>query len=306
MIKNYLTFMVCLAVFGCSDQEYNWRTMRFERVGPRSRFITKTSAEQNKTLEDMGQIPEKAQVSPQAKPPISSLDVYRLYISDQSQQKGQGWQDFYIVRNAPPEKLAELLAMLFPGQGPGGSERTRWIVYTDDTTASKAQDFARYLDASGKSNWDQALGYLYASSFPRKMDTDTRYRIVSLLNRVMADRSQKSDLRWSAGIIAANLYTYYDPKDFIAASASLAQSSGTVSKSDYKNMVVRYHQLRLLQSKGLKSSARMQAQEALSEFQKWENTDCYQFIRRFLNTAGRASMSGIADEKLFSGNAEIK
>ncbi|MFA5863615.1 MAG: hypothetical protein WC975_02905 [Phycisphaerae bacterium] len=289
---------VGLGSLGCQSgsYEYNWRTLRFEQVGPRARYQIDVSHEKKGSAEDedMGQIPPPGnpsggELTRKQQSAFAKGRLYRFYLGDQTVDKNASMPELYVVRQTTPDKLAELLSLIYPGQGPGGSDRLRFIIYADEKILEKAQSFASRLDVPAQKNkpenlsdWDLAIGLIYGSEFPRKLDSDARFRIVSMLNRIMDDRSAQVAVRWAAGIIASDLYSRFDPRDSVAASATLSRLSKVVRGQDYKAMVVRYHHLQQLMARGQTLTAKKQAQDALNYFQKWEDTNCYQSIRNIV------------------------
>lgn len=294
----------CLAALGpgCGQYEFNRRTFRFEQVGPRSRPAVRAGAEapadaSAQTNATMGeQIPPPAakapvRLSPRQKATFEKGKVFTLYLGDESVEKKPGQSDLYLVKQATPDKLAELLVLLFPGDGPGGSVRLRFISYSDEQTWAQAMAFASRLDVAAiriqpgiglpetAAEWDLAIGLVYGSEFPRKMDPDIRFRAVSLLNHILKDPGAGAEQRWAAGILAATLQTRFEPRDLVAASATLSQTLRLTSKQDYKALVIRYHYIRQLMARGQTLTARRHAQDALNYFQGLDDTNCYRFLR---------------------------
>ncbi len=282
---------------GCQSNqsyEFNWRTFRFEAVGPRERPQATTAREG-----ELEQIPPSAQktsaqMTQKQKTVYEKGEIHRFYIGDSTTSKNTTDENIYIVKQTTPDKLAETLGLLYPGQGPGGSDRLRFLLYSDEGTWEKAKAFAARLDVAAQQvkpdgslagdvknlpEWDQAIGLIYGSEFPRRVDPETRVRITSLLNHVLEDPSAGTDLRWGAAIISATLNARFDPKDYIAASAALSQGLRLAGKQDYKAMVIRYHYIKQLLAREQKLTAKKQAQDFLNYFQSWENTDCYHFVR---------------------------
>ena len=320
----WMTGLALSLILGCQSgerYEFNRRTFRFERVGPRPRptvASTEEPAPAPGKEGEMGRIPPRTgpggtfhtingqRISPRTEPgtgPVALTPkqksayvrgrVQRLYIGDPTAESTIAPENLFVPKQTTPNPVAELLVVVFPGQGPGGSDRLRYLLYSNDEVWSRAKAFVRRLDVAplkpdagsdGRNTWDQAIGLVYGSEFPRRMDPQVRFRAVGLLNQVMADRSADLDLRWAAGLIAANLQSRFDPKDSIAASALLSRTSELVRGSDYRALVVRYHYLRQLEARDQKLTLRKKAEECLKTYRRWEDTDCYQFIRNYLES----------------------
>jgi hypothetical protein len=300
MQRNIFIFLAVLGGACCAgcesnrSQEFNWRTFRFEAVGPRER-PQKTVAKEG----ELDQIPPpaqktSAQMTSKQKKVYEKGEINRLYIGDATASKDASADNLYIAKQTTPDKLAELLTLLYPGQGPGGSDRLRFLLYSDETTWEKAKAFAPRLDVAAQQikpdgtpvvdtktlpEWDLAIGLIYGSEFPRRVDPDIRVRVISLLNHVLEYPSAQADLRWGAAIISSNLNARFDPKDYIAASATLSQGLRLTGKQDYKAMVIRYHHIKQLLGREQKLTARKQAQDFLNYFQNWDTTDCYHFVQ---------------------------
>jgi hypothetical protein len=312
MIPSKWWIAVCgcvLAVlWGCesgSRYEFNRRTFRFERVGPRSRPLNRTGTETAGGGQESaaGNLTEGEQIPPPATRTPANLSqrqkgvversrVTILYLGNETVQKKPGQQDLYVVRQTTPDKLAELLVLLYPGDGPGGSDRLRFISYAGDRVWEMARAAApsfdvapqkiepgATLDVGAAGRWNLALGLIYGSDFPRRIESDARFRILSLLNQIVKDLSAPADRRWAAAVLAAALQTRYEPRDFVAASATLSQALRFTGRQDYRALVVRYHYIRQLLARGQALAARKQAQDALNYFQSQEDTNCYQFLR---------------------------
>jgi hypothetical protein len=295
-----ITVLGWAVLAGCESgrqSEFNWRTFRFETVGPRTR-PQGTPAKEG----EIEQIPPSAQktsaqMTPKQKTIYEKGEIFRLYIGDPSTQSNTATGNIYIARQTTPDKLAELLVLLYPGQGPGGSDRLRFLLYSDESTWEKAKAFAPRLDAVPQTlksdgngttevkpveDWMQAIGLIYGSEYPRRVDADLRVRITSLLNHVLEDPSANTELRWAAAVLSANLNARFDPKDYLAASAALSQGLRLVGKQDYQALVIRYHYIKQLAARDQKLAAKKQAQDSLNYFQAWEGTDCFHFMRNIV------------------------
>jgi len=73
--------------------------------------------------------------------------VNRLYLGDPTAQ-AQNLPNFCRVRQAAPEKLSELLVLLFPGQGPGGFAIENVLASVKDQLS---------LNTSQQVMWDNAV-----------------------------------------------------------------------------------------------------------------------------------------------------
>jgi len=290
---------------GCSNYEFNRRTMRFERVGPRSRpqAVSETEEPEVTAAEEVknGPIPErgynpKKNMSQKQQTNFAQGEVFRLYLGDESAKSSISGQNLYVLKQASSDKLAELLGWLFVSEGPGGSKRLSFLMYSEEETWSQAKNFAPLLDVGARdlrssqfaaaadiSNWEMAIGLIYGSDFPRQLDSDVRFRATSLLNQVLKDPGEKVEIRWAAGIIASTLQARYQPKDFVAARALLSQTDELVGGQNYRSLVVRYHYINQLMARDQKLTARKQAQDTLNTFQSLSHTDCYQAIRRIVD-----------------------
>ncbi len=286
--RIFVIVLSCLVGgLACQSSEFNWRTFRFEQVGPRNRPLITAETEDDV---DMGQIPPPAQKSaPNLKPSRQSAlekgELFRLYLGDESAQPMVPSEDFYLVRNAPLDKLAELLVLLYPGEGPGGNPNKRIVIYKNEQVWEQARTFAPRLDAAAEivggesSDWAQALSLLYRSEYPRKLDATTRDKVISLFNQVIEDTSEDAGVRWAAVVLSSMLHVRFEPRDYSAAEAVLGEGENFIRGTDYRAMVMRYHHLRLLLARGQKLTARKQAMDAMNYFQNWQNTDCYDLIR---------------------------
>jgi len=199
-------------------------------------------------------------------------------------------ENVYVAHHAPVEKLAELVQLLYPGKGPGGSDRVQFIVYADAGVWGSAKRFAELLDHAGSVEsslgqlWPDALGRLYKSNFPRKLDRQDRTLVMNMFNRIAGGQSSDPDLRWGSGVIMAHLAARYDPKDYTTASAALALADKVVRRGGYREMVIRYHRIRHLIARGrrvkaVQARAIAKAREALDAYHAFRNTSCYQMIR---------------------------
>lgn len=278
---------VMVGVMGCGtdSQEFNWKTFRWERVGPRDR--PRFAAADEAFPE---QIPESGMVKPhlteKQQSAFSKSQIIRLYICEKTPTSiGQG--SYYLATQAPVDKLADLLAILYPAQGPGGSEKIRYLLYRDEAIWERAKKFAERLDEAaieqgtyvvGQGSWPTALGLLYGSEYPRKLAPETRKRVISHLNHVIGDESADREIRWAAAVLAGNLHGRFDPKDFVSASATFVEAMGFAPGDEFEALVVRYHHIQLLMVMNQPIKAKKQAIDALNYFQRWRNTECYERI----------------------------
>jgi len=279
--------------------EFNWRTFRFERVGPRRRpagpvkpsTAADADAGKRKTERPAPQIPERtvpAATTDQAGElaAIEKERLYRLYLSTGKANEAVPAENTYVVRKAPVAKLAELLVLLYPGEGPGGRPDVRYVIYRNRDVWREARRFAELLDHAGSVGetavnrlWREALDELYATEFPRKVAPEKRFRIITALNRLINDPGVDLSIRWAAGLITGHLFSRYDPKDHLTAGASLALAGRLVRDRPFQSMVVRYHQIRQLASRGEKLKAAKLARETLDYFRGLQKTLCYQMIQ---------------------------
>jgi hypothetical protein len=274
-----------VGVMGCQSdsREFNWRTFKFEQVGPRNH--PRIVAEDEEFPE---QIPESGMPKPnltaKQQTAYEKSQILRLYICSEK-PKSIAEDSYYLATQAPVDKLADLLENLFPAQGPGGSEKIRYLLYRNDVVWERAMKFASRLDVppmdssiymSGQGAWESALGLLYGSEYPRKLDPETRKRVISNLNHVVSDESADRETRWAAAILAGNLHARFDPKDFVSADATFGEASELVPGDEFESLVVRYHHIHLLVAMNQPLKAKKQAIDAMNYFQKWENTECYE------------------------------
>ncbi len=277
--------------------EFNWQTFRFEQVGMSNRRPAAQSKSPQELVKEQGQIPPKStepkqELSPKERRSLLAGRVYRLYLGRGDTNSGIPAENFVVIKYAPVDKLAELLSLVYPGEGPGGSVRLRFILYKDAEIWTQAKKFAKHIDVKvwraeqtgqNDSDWQTAIGMIYASEFPRKLDPDVRFKIISRLNRIVSDPQIDSPDRWASAIIIAYLNSEYDPRDFTAANANLSLAGRIIRGREYQMLVVCYHQIRLMYERGERLQAKKLCQQSLDSFRALENTECYQSILNMLN-----------------------
>jgi hypothetical protein len=294
-----------IAVFwttpGCQSgsREFNWQTFRYEQVGPR--VVYRPAAEKPRTLEDLGEFPASAR-----KPaPVTSAEqdlaylktqTFRLYIGSELPKQSEAGENFCLARKAPVDKLADVLSLLYPAQGPGGSETFRYLLYRNEDVLSQAKNMAERLDAApivldadhsptvDQSSWELALGFLYGSDYPRKLDPALRSRVVLLLNQVIENPAADRQLRWAAAILAGNLQARFEPKDYVVAGATFSRAADFTPGPSYQAMVARFHAVRLLLARNQQLTAKNQAMNAVDYFRDWQYTECYEYLRNVAAT----------------------
>jgi hypothetical protein len=298
MRKRMIIPIVIAAVYcaGCQSgrQEFNWKTFRFERLGPRDVYRPKAETGEPSTLEELGTMPPPGRSTT---PELSGAgrqsayersQICRLYISRQPPKSFAEGEYSYVAKWAPVDRLSEILVLLYPAQGPGGDERIRYLLYRSENVMEKAKAMAVRLDvqaigvneARGDiSTWNLALGLLYSSEFPRKIDVNRRAHVVALLNQVIENPTEDSHMRWAAALIAGHLEMMYSPQDYVLAGASFSRSLDFTSGPSYEGMASQYHMAKLLLVRHQRISAKKQAMDALNFYQKWESTECYERLR---------------------------
>jgi len=174
----------------------------------------------------------------------------------------------------------------------------RYLLYRSDSVREEALEMAVRLDVpvialepgqtldTDQSSWDLALGLLYSSDYPRKLTPAVQARAISLLNQVVENPAADRRLRWASAILAGNLHMCFEPRDYISAGAPFARASDFLPGNSYQAMVTRFHTIRLLLARNQQVAAKQLAGEALDYFQKWENTECYEYLRSLV-TDGR-------------------
>jgi hypothetical protein len=241
---------------------------------------------------DQPPVPKPAETVEAKEPSVGEVaQGYRLGLLNAQAQPAKGPAENedevnYRVKNAPVDKLAALLVVLYPGEGPGGSATEQFILYKSAEIGRQARQLAERLDpgtfanSSGSAQtWKLAIEELYRTEFPLKLEPERRLTVVSLLHRVLNDEFADRDLRWSAGILASYLYTRYNPKDMLTARAALGFAGRLIKGDDYKTMVTKYHLIRLSELEGNKKQMKREALEALRAHKNLENTSCFQMIR---------------------------
>ncbi len=279
----------------CHRYEFNWQTFRFERLGHRLPQIRQDKQTREKLVREQKTIPPKGSsyqqnnLSRKEKKVLISARLYRLYMGSKSAESAIPEENLIILRHAPTDKLAELLEMLCPGEGPGGSVRLRFILYRDPTIWEQAKQFATKLDVPvwkrGKiepNNWNTAIGMIYATHFPRKLEPEMRFKILSRLNQVITEQANDIKLRWASAIIAANINSQFEPRDLIAARAYLERAEKLARGNNYLALVTKYHEIKLLQLKRNKIKMMQLCQKTLDRYRLLENTECYQIILNIL------------------------
>ncbi len=228
----------------------------------------------------------EAGLSERSQRAIEQGRVYRLYIASSDAKISVPEENLYIVKNAPPEKLAEILSLLFPAEGPGRSPNMSFLLYKNQDVWTKAIDFASKLDVSDASAvgdpWQNGLALLYKSKFPRKLSPQDRYKITLQMNRVLNDTKRNSEIRWASGIIIAALNVRFSPKDYTLAGATLGLSSRIISEENYEMMVIQYHQIVELSLQGKKTQSQAYARETLDTYRNWSNTACFELIADYI------------------------
>jgi len=273
--------LTAASVGGCRGQDFNWDTFRFERTSPRDRSSEPVT---------MRVPPPAARPEPAPRPRREAVDdergrIYRLYVTRNAELEAETGARVQVVGDAPVEKLADILWLMYPGEGPGGSRDTRYIVYLNSEVRDLAAAYAGLLDVGepaegegGNAVWAEALSALYASEFPRKLDQASRLRAVGRLERVAQDPQAERELRWGAGILLWYVNTRFDPKDRAAASTGLALAARAATGDAYGTMVVRLHEIRDLMARKTGMRAMQKAREALVEFESLNGTACYKMI----------------------------
>lgn len=302
MPRIRLLMLVLMLILACSVPfwaggcqpvrwEFNRETFRYERVGPRDRPApVDTPATQPAVAEtDSPRKPAHRQVRATKRTAIARSDgSYRLGIvqGQPSVERSEQSNYDYAAQSTSPGKLAALLVVLFPGQGPGGNETERYIIYNSAEVWREAIDFLPRLDpakvkpaANVPQAWPKALNTLYASRFPVKLERQQRSEILSMLHRVLNDHTADRELRWAAGIIAAGVHSRYHPQDHLTARAALGVAERAVVGLDYQSLVVRYHRIKLLMAEGSKRQARHEVREVFREYPQFKKTACCRIMR---------------------------
>jgi hypothetical protein len=281
-----------IALLGCSSatQEYNWQTGRFEQVGPRD--VYRHPAKTERTLDDLGDFPASPAKVAKPQPTANQQNrTYRLYVGSKLPQQSQADENFYLAKQAPVSKLTEVLAVLYPGQGPGGSKDFRYMLYRNHSTLKDAVKMAALLDvapldfentsklAGDQSHFENALGFLYGSDFPRKLDINVRAKIILLLDQVIENPALDRKLRWSAAILAGNLLARFGPRNYIRAKDNFSRASEFIPGDSYESLVAKFHSVQILMTNNQALTAKQQAMRAVNYFQNLQTTECYEYLR---------------------------
>jgi hypothetical protein len=277
--------VVMVSALGCRTEssEFNWKTFRWEQVGPRNH--PRIIAEDGELIEQMPESP-KPNLTAKRQTAFAKSQIVRLYLCSKTPTSIEEGS-YYLTKNAPVDKLSDLLSILYPGEGPGGSEEIRYMLYRSDAVWERAKAFASVLDISSidkgtyvtdQGSWETALGLLYGSEYPRKLDAGTRARIVSHLTHVTQDVSADRRIRWAAAILAGNLSARFDPKDYVLADAMFGEATELSPGDEFESMVTQYHHISLLVVMKQQLRAKKQAIDALNFYQRWASTECYERI----------------------------
>jgi hypothetical protein len=281
-MKRLICFLVILlGISGCRTEqsEFNWRTFRWERTAPRQRYDANTESE-------LGTIPQAAikpdpRSSQREDKALEKTQMYRLYLSSKSRKVTVNSEDVVILHEGPILKLAEVLSLIYPGQGPGGVDPV-YFYYRNETVCEMAKLMAEKFDlASGTvpEAWKSALVELTETEFPRKLSGNQRQKIVSKFREASRNSGNEKIVRWAGCVIAAELLSEYDPRDLSGAKELLKQAETYYGGSDFHAMVVRYYRIKILMDEGKKIPVKQEAQDALNYFQMWENTEVYEKIK---------------------------
>ncbi len=299
--KLIITLVVILPVLtggqcNCHRYEFNWQTFRFERVGKRLPQIRPDKQTREKLVKQQEIIPPKGKqtehlgrLSQKQKRSILAGRVFRLYLGNKGTSEGIPDENLVIIGNACVDKLAELLELVYPGEGPGGSMRLRFILYRDGNIWQQAKEFAKELDVpmwkkdmEEDDDWKVSIGMIYGTRFPRKINPEMRFKILSRLNRLIKNPNNSIKRRWAGTIIASEINSRFEPRDFIAAGANLLLGEKIARGNSYWLLVTDYHRIKLLQMKREKLKMRRLCQETLDKYRVLENTECYQMILAML------------------------
>lgn len=311
--------MICAVVgvlaVGCSDNTtrhtFNWQTFRFEAEGPRktaspASTSSESSSESSASLEPsytpaeqalrndnpgFARNDEPARAEPVKKSSMSESTpmIYRVYITADKPSDALPSDSVIVAARAPIEKLSELLQVICPGKGPGGSSRVQYVVYSDFDGFTLGKRFATMLDAPSNEDggpnvdtWQRAIGRIYASEFPRRLDKDIRVQAVNELSRLADDQLADSEKRFAAAVLGAYLCQRFDPKDFRTAETLLTTASKSVPAGSILSLIGRYHQIRMLHTQGKTLQATNLVRQTLTEFSSMSESTCYQDIQQML------------------------
>lgn len=280
-MRRTIVILIGLTLFlgsgGCRLHrwDFNWHTFRFERVGRRqTREQTVPPPARTDVAKPTPRADRPAVEAPEGKPV-----AYRLYLARDSSADTLPEEIVYDVKQAPVEKLAAVIQLLYPGKGPAGSTARQCIIYNDIDVWDAAKAMAGRLDApTGDAVWHKALAELYETQFPRKLGPQKRLRIINMLNRLARSRLADPDIRWAAAIITSHLSSRYDPKDHPTAGAALAEADRAARRGSFRAMVVRYHLVRQLIARGSKVKAIRTARDAADAYTEFRGTLCYQTL----------------------------
>jgi len=291
---------------GCQTEalEFNWRTFRFERVTPRSQGPTAAPAA-SQPAPATAVAPTSAKATPEAgaesvsksqpafrtwSPETDKIKrgmLYRLHLIQDQLEPGLPPENCLVVRGVPVTKVAAVLAILCPGEGPVAGVNIQNMIYRDPAMWQEARSMAEALvpPPNGKraepEPWFTALLALYQADFPRRLTPPERIKIVQPLQTMVYEPRIKVEDRWAAAVLAAHLLVRYEPKDYIAAGELLGQAELLAGGSVHRTLIVRYHEIKCRLAQGDRQSAKALADRTLEEFRGLENSTCYQSIRLF-------------------------
>lgn len=279
----FIAFGITATIPACSrnQHQFNPHTFRFERTGVRQTPVARqSSADKSPSSPGPG-----SDAASEAAPAIGQY--YRLYLvaADHPNSTAQG----YKLRYAPTDKCAELVNLLYPGFGPGGSNKVMYILYSRQDAWQSAYRIIEDMDlpaveppvgntteqVPASQTWARAVGLIYSSKYPRTVDQQLRESINDLLARTVDNKSQPAQIRWAATIIAGQMLTF-DPPDYTAAVDLFSTAETLAAGNSYKEMVARYHQLRARRDIHGKGSIKQQLNESLRQFDKYRQSQCYQ------------------------------
>jgi len=308
------TSMLAVAMAaGCSDSTrytFNWQTFRFEAEGPRKMSASASTepADESRTVPTEASYTPAERALREDNPGFARNDaparaepvkkdasgettpmIYRVYVTSEKPSEALPSDSTVMAARAPIDKLSESLQVICPGKGPGGSNREQYVVYSDFDGFTFSKRFAAMLDVPSNEDsgpnvdaWSRAIGRLYASEFPRRLDKNIRLQVVGELSRLAEDQLIDGEKRFAAAVLGAYLCERFDPKDFRQADALLKLASKPVLDHSYLALIVRYHQIKMLHTQAKNLQATNLARQTLAEFSSMSESTCYQDIQAML------------------------
>jgi hypothetical protein len=221
-------------------------------------------------------------------------ELYRLeLLSETAVAQTTGNISRLQVHHARASHLAEVLEMLLPGLGRGGTEQRYYLLYESKTVWSLAAHFAALLDAepvdpgtvtaasTPEATFAAGVGLILSS---RRLSTEQVRRAETLLVAVAQAESAERSMRWASAMLAGRLLSEarFERFDFDGATEHFLIAQSYSQPTSFPQMVAVLARADMHQQIGQAGEAQKLRVRVMNEYANHADTNVYRRIRKEL------------------------